>query len=398
MRQSYRRIGARCLIVCAFIALSGIFVTHLASAAPQVRAATAPVKIMPLGDSITGSPGCWRALLWNNLQNAGYTNIDFVGTQPPQGCGIPYDGDNEGHGGALATNIVSLNELPGWLSATNPDVVLMHLGTNDVWSSLSPSTILAAYTTLIGQMRANNPSMKILVAQIIPMNPSGCTTCAQGVVALNAAIPAWASSLSTAQSPITVVDQWTGFDDSTDTGDGVHPNDAGNQKMASKWFPPLTTVLNTLLTPGSPSTTPTPTATRGLTPTPTTGTTPIPTPTARTTPTATPITGQACKVAYVVQSQWPGGFTTNVTITNTGSTAINGWTLKYTYADPAQLVGQGWSATWSQTGAQVTATNLSWNSSIAPSTGISIGFNGTFSTANPIPTSFTLNNVACALG
>jgi GDSL-like lipase/acylhydrolase family protein len=112
---------------------------------------------MPLGDSITGSPGCWRAILWNMLINAGYTNIDFVGTQPPQGCGVPYDGDNEGHGGALATGIVSQNQLPGWLAATNPGIVMMHLGANDVWSGLSTATILAAYTTLITQMRANDP-------------------------------------------------------------------------------------------------------------------------------------------------------------------------------------------------------------------------------------------------
>ena len=65
--------------------------------------ALAPVRIMPLGDSITGSPGCWRALLWNRLQNTGFTDIDFVGTLPPQGCGVAHDGDNEGHGGFLAT-------------------------------------------------------------------------------------------------------------------------------------------------------------------------------------------------------------------------------------------------------------------------------------------------------
>ena len=77
-------------------------------------AAVAPVKIMPLGDSITGSPGCWRALLWNRLQAAGFLNIDFVGTLPPQGCGVTYDGDNEGHGGYLAFFFVVLFLLFGW--------------------------------------------------------------------------------------------------------------------------------------------------------------------------------------------------------------------------------------------------------------------------------------------
>jgi lysophospholipase L1-like esterase len=202
--------------------------------------AGSPVKIMALGDSITGSPGCWRALLWQKLPAA---RVDFVGTLPAQGCGFTYDGENEGHGGYLATNVANQNLLPGWLSATNPDVVMMHFGTNDAWSNLSPSTILSAYTTLVGQMRAKNPNIRILVAQIIPLNPPTCTDCGQRVVNLNAAIPAWAAGLSTAASPITVVDQWTGFDTSTDTYDGVHPNSAGDAKIANKWYPYVSALL-----------------------------------------------------------------------------------------------------------------------------------------------------------
>jgi lysophospholipase L1-like esterase len=209
--------------------------------APPTAAAT---RIMPLGDSITGSPGCWRALLWKHLLDTGHTNIDFVGTLPAPGCGFAYDGNNEGHGGYLATNIARNNQLPGWLSATHPDIVLMHLGTNDVWSNIAPSSILNAYTTLLGQMRASNPHIKLVVARILPMNPQGCSACAQRVVALNNVIPAWAQSHSTATSPITVVDQWTGFSTSQDTIDGVHPNSTtGIQKMESRWYPALVTAL-----------------------------------------------------------------------------------------------------------------------------------------------------------
>jgi lysophospholipase L1-like esterase len=235
-RSPYVAVLAALVLVAASLAVLVVRPGGVAHAA-------APVRIMPLGDSITGSPGCWRALLWNQLQDSGYTDIDFVGTLPAQGCGVPYDGDNEGHGGALATGIVSQDLLPGWLSATEPDIVLMHLGTNDVWSGLPTQQILDAYGTLIGQMRANNPDMTVLVAQILPMDPSNCTICAQGVVDLDAAIPGWAAGLSTARSPIVVVDQWTGFDDATDTYDGVHPNDAGNQKMADRWYASLAPLL-----------------------------------------------------------------------------------------------------------------------------------------------------------
>jgi lysophospholipase L1-like esterase len=210
---------------------------------PTTPPPSGTVRVMPLGDSITGSPGCWRALLWQRLQTAGRTNVDFVGTLPPQGCGFTYDGENEGHGGFLVTNVADQNQLPPWLSATHPDVVLMHFGTNDVWSNRPTATILAAFGKLVDQMRASNPRMKVLVAQILPMTPSSCPECAQRVADLNAAIPAWAAAKTTAASPVTVVDQWTGFNTTTDTGDGVHPNDSGNRKIADRWFPALTGAL-----------------------------------------------------------------------------------------------------------------------------------------------------------
>lgn len=228
----------------ALLALAfGLAVAQPATAHPAGTRAAGAVRIMPLGDSITGSPGCWRALLWNQLQDAGYTATDFVGTLGPQGCSVPYDGDNEGHGGALATTTADQGQLAGWLSATHPDIVVMHFGTNDVWSGRSTDTILGAFTTLVGQMRADNPAMRILVAQILPMAPATCTDCGQRVQELNAAIPGWAAGLTTAQSPVTVVDQWTGFSTASDTYDGVHPNDAGDAKIAARWYPALTRYL-----------------------------------------------------------------------------------------------------------------------------------------------------------
>lgn len=211
------------------------------------HAVAAPVRIMPLGDSITAGPGCWRAFLWNQLQTSGYTNIDFVGSvSDGGGCnsGFAYDFDHEGHGGFSATGIADNNQLPHWLNAARPDIVLMHLGTNDMWGGYIPlQNKLNAITKLVGQMRASNPNMKIIVAQIIPMSPSNCSTCAADVVAFNNSIPSWAAGLTTVQSPIVVVDQWSGFDVVADTYDGVHPVTSGFVKMANRWFPVLAQVL-----------------------------------------------------------------------------------------------------------------------------------------------------------
>lgn len=104
-----------------------------------------------------------------------------------------------------------------------------------------------------------------------------------------------------------------------------------------------------------------------------------------------------CRVTYSA-SNWGGsnGFTANLTIANTGTAAINGWTLAFSFAS-GQRVSAGWSATWNQAAnsANVTAVNLDWNRSIAQSTSVGIGFNGTHTGTNPAPTSFTLNGAAC---
>lgn len=120
---------------------------------------------------------------------------------------------------------------------------MMHLGTNDVWNNRSPSEITTAFSKLVDQVRASKSSMKILVAKIIPMNPPSCGECGARVVALNDVIDSWAAGKNSSSSPITVVDAWTGFDTATMTGDGVHPNDVGNKKLAETWFEPLASAI-----------------------------------------------------------------------------------------------------------------------------------------------------------
>lgn len=101
-----------------------------------------------------------------------------------------------------------------------------------------------------------------------------------------------------------------------------------------------------------------------------------------------------CSVAYTVQSQWPGGFTGSVAITNLGS-PIASWQLGFDFPASGQAVTQGWSATWSQNGAHVTADSMSWNGHLGTGASAQIGFNGSWSGSNPVPTSFTLNGVTC---
>ncbi|PSN62079.1 SGNH hydrolase [Corynespora cassiicola Philippines] len=202
--------------------------------------AAANVKIMCFGASIVGAPGCWRASLWKKLQDNNIKNTDFVGSNKAPDCGFPYDGENEGHAGAKAADYAADGRLVGWLNAAKPDIIVMHLGTNDVLAPKTPAETIAAYDVLINQMRASKPSMKIIVSQLIPLDPKKFNAKqVQGIVDLNKAIVDWAPKRSSRQSPIIVVDNFTGFNTATDTIDGEHPNDAGNQKLASKFYQPV---------------------------------------------------------------------------------------------------------------------------------------------------------------
>jgi len=137
--------------------------------------------------------------------------------------------------------------------------------------------------------------------------------------------------------------------------------------------------------------TPTPTPTKTVTPTPVT----TPTPTKTVTPTPTPSTSAICKVSYVV-NQWSSGFTANLTLTNTGTTPINGWTLVFTFPGNQQVT-QGWNGIFSQQGSKATITNASYNSSIPVGSLVNPGFNGSWSGSNPSPTAFMLNGTGCSV-
>jgi lysophospholipase L1-like esterase len=198
---------------------------------------------MMLGDSITSNT-CYPQYISRDLISSGHTNFQFLGTvQNNQACSAT-NVQTEGHGGSLVTSLVTNGvasaTLQGWLTNALPEIVVMHFGTNDIWSNQSPTNILTAYSGVIDAARAAVPNVIFFVAQIIPMAPTNCVACAARVTALNAVIPDWAASKSTSTSPIYVVDLWTGIDAATDTVDGVHPNFVGSQKMSNVLTPAIT--------------------------------------------------------------------------------------------------------------------------------------------------------------
>ncbi|MEU6594161.1 cellulose binding domain-containing protein [Streptomyces sp. NPDC046881] len=102
----------------------------------------------------------------------------------------------------------------------------------------------------------------------------------------------------------------------------------------------------------------------------------------------------ACKVAYAT-NVWQGGFSADVTVTNTGSSPVSGWKLAFTL--PAgQQIGSVWGAGVTPSSGAVTASNLPYNPQIAPGGQVSFGFQGSYGGTFAKPSGFSLNGGACA--
>ncbi|MCM2515584.1 glycoside hydrolase family 6 protein [Streptomyces griseoincarnatus] len=100
-----------------------------------------------------------------------------------------------------------------------------------------------------------------------------------------------------------------------------------------------------------------------------------------------------CTVDYRVQNQWDTGFTASVKVTNHGA-AKSSWAVKWTYAGN-QRVTNGWNAKVTQSGADVTAANESYNGTLATGGSATFGFQGTYNGTNAVPAAFTLDGVTC---
>lgn len=205
----------------------------------------AQLRILPLGDSITnGYPYLYRYFLFNMLKNNGH-NFNFVGTQNSNPANYPgvWDTRHEGHNGASSRGIdISLNS---WLQSYKADIVLIHLGTNDVaYSIKNPESFTMTMNymeSIINKLRSDNPIARIYLAKIIP--PGSGLSPSDKYFNLtnewNAGIQNLADQKNTNVSPIIVVNMHSGFGDS-DLIDEVHPTEAAAEKMAQRWYNALT--------------------------------------------------------------------------------------------------------------------------------------------------------------
>ncbi|GIF16655.1 cellulose binding domain-containing protein [Actinoplanes teichomyceticus] len=106
--------------------------------------------------------------------------------------------------------------------------------------------------------------------------------------------------------------------------------------------------------------------------------------------------GAACRVTSTVNA-WNNGLTADITVTNTGSSPLTGWTLAFTLPS-GQTITNGWNATYAPTSGRVTATNVGYNASLPPGGSVSLGFQATHTGNAGAPSTYGLNGSPCTSG
>jgi beta-lactam-binding protein with PASTA domain/lysophospholipase L1-like esterase len=202
------------------------------------------VRIMPLGDSITrgwyGSVYQWgyREPLYVLLTNDGYS-FDFVGSKAD---GSFPDPNHEGHDGWRADEILNgrisdpaAGKLEYWLPAHQPDIVLLHIGTNDITAGNQNADKVNAILNVIDAYEvASGKNVTVILALIIDRVPHSSAT-----TIYNNDVNSMAMSRIANGDHIVIVNMQNALNYATDMTDEVHPNDNGYAKMANVWFDAL---------------------------------------------------------------------------------------------------------------------------------------------------------------
>jgi hypothetical protein len=204
-------------------------------------------KVLPLGDSITFGiqyAGAYRVQLFQDAVT-NHKKLTFVGDPslangPTMVAGMPFPQNNQGHSGWTIDQIKGI--VPSPALNDNPDIILLMIGTNDMYSQSQPvAQAPQRLGVLLDAIVMGDPHALLVVAQITPLQNA---TSEANVMTYNAAVPGIVQPRASAGKHVVVVDQHTGFQVSTMLStDGVHPNQTGYNHMGDVWYAAIRDVL-----------------------------------------------------------------------------------------------------------------------------------------------------------
>ncbi|HSW97906.1 MAG TPA: SGNH/GDSL hydrolase family protein, partial [Candidatus Saccharimonadales bacterium] len=167
-----------------------------------------------------------RTYLWSLLHNDG-DNFDFVGSLSGAG------GNHDGHIGWTIPMLAG--SVGSWVSTYQPDIILLNIGANDIDHGDSAANMTANLSRLLGNIYAAKPNTYVILSTLIPTSHGDPNTWSS----YNASIPGVAAAYGGHKIVVLDMSHNLGL---SDLADGIHPNMAGYNKMASLWYPVVTTI------------------------------------------------------------------------------------------------------------------------------------------------------------
>lgn len=189
-----------------------------------------PVRILPFGDSITYGVGSstvsgYRGALQANLDRWG-RRYRFVGSRASGSMAQPA---NEGHPGWRIDRLADIERRT--ILDYAPNVVLLHIGTNDIKANLDLDTAPEKLRRLIDAIDRDAPGVTVLVGSL--MGTTWSDAIDANMMTFNRRASALVETMRAAGRKVAWVDM--GQVTTADLRDGLHPNDTGYAKMADAW-------------------------------------------------------------------------------------------------------------------------------------------------------------------
>jgi len=197
-----------------------------------------PCRILPVGDSITfgiNEEGSYRIELFHKALMA-QQKITYTGTLqngPTTVDGVTFPQSFEATNGITIYGISNQITTNKTLSMPS-DIIIVHIGTNDMYmntSTASPAMAPTQLGNLLDKLIAGMPNALIVVCKIIPLSLA-----TSAVNTFNAAIPGVVQTRVAAGKHVIVVDLNTGFPSGDISSDNVHPNVAGYAWMGDRLY------------------------------------------------------------------------------------------------------------------------------------------------------------------